>query len=881
MKKSILSIALIVTVIFSAFSASAAFPVKENPRQIPLDVWQEPYMENQFFTVYAPWLRQFHLMSTWEYENGIFGGEACQQIRQVEISPFDSNVMYMGTDTTGLYKTTNGGKSWYSVTNGAPGHCTKGLMCDNLDKDTVYVAYRSIGFFRSKDGGLTWEHLLHDGDTYKVGTRADSIVLDDAGNVYLAASSGIYRLDRKTDELINLTPQFSQYNSTAGPTWYDLDVSPDGQHIYACCIEDKNKTEIKNGIYISHDGGKTWNIKGTDPEKNLVFSPQSVAIHPENDMMIFTSGTFKNTETGKSDSAGLYVSEDGGETFTHRYGHVYENIEEGVQATIKPMCVLMFGPKNEDGVYAFYYSATSSTYPLHVSYDYGYTYEQVYKKRDRIGDKTIREDPFTGKTYTGWSYQAYDPDPNIPGRVIFAASGMYEKSPDGSIKRINSGNSGVATMDIAFSKNGKMFMCTTDVGTHFQESDWNLDLEKGIYPTFREGVDSHFTKAIFDPNDEDHIIVYDGAANGHGKTFGFWQSYTGANTADGLKRCEDSMLPATPHYNSGNISVLEYDPDNPNIIYSSRHCSFDNGKTWVQNTLDGEALYISDISDQNPDLFVGVTPKGENATICVSHDRGKTWEKVMPLGVDDFYDLIIDGKDNTKLWYTKKADFGKIDLVTKQKSTITTLLGHEYFQGIWQNPENPDHMFITNVPGIGSVFKDYKLAESYDNGKNWHVVPGFWSADILGIEWLPGTGKAFVFSMAGLFLYDYNAYADYLSSKIRINFDGQEASYSEQPKITNGRTMVPMRELFEQLGATVNYNNETRLITASKNGIYISLAPGSDKAMINGKEIILDASPYITAKGRTMVPLRFISEALGVGVGWNSETKTVYIKTGA
>ena len=877
MKKRIFSIALACSIILSAFSAGAAFPVKENPREIPLDVYKEPYMENQFFTVYAPWLRNFHLMSTWEYENGIFGGEACQQIRQAEISPFDSNTMYFGTDTCGLYKTTNGGKSWYSITNGAPGHCTKGLMCDVLDKDTLYVAYRSVGFFRSKDGGRTWEHLLADGDTKKVVTRGDTIVSDAAGNMFLAASSGVYRLDRKTDTLVNLTPDFSKYNGLNGPLWYDLDVSPDGQHIYACCIEDKNTTEITNGIYTSHDGGKTWSIKGTDPSKNVVYSPQSVALHPENPMMVFTSGTFKNTETGKSDSAGLYVSEDGGETFTHRYGHVYENLEEGVKASIKPMCVLEFGPKNADGIYPFYYSATSSTYPLHVSYDYGYTYEQVYKKSDRIGDKTIREDPFTGKTYTGWSYQAYDPDPNIPGRVIFAASGMYERSPEGTIKRINSGNSGAAIVDIAFSKSGKMFMCTTDVGTHYQESEWNLDLEKGIYPTFREGVDSHFTKVLFDPNDENHIILYDGASNGKGKYFGIWQSYTGGNTADAFTKCQDSMLPATPPYNGGNIEVLEYDPDNSNIIYGSRHCSFDNGKTWVQNKIGDEVLYISDISDQNPNYFVGVTGTGADTTICVSHDRGKTWEKVMKLGFSNFYQLFIDGVDNTKLWYVKKADFGKIDLDSKQIAKTSTLLGHEYFQGLWQNPKDPNHMLITNVPGIGTLFKDYKLAESTDNGKTWHVVPGLWSADIQGIEWIPNSTQVWVFTMAGIMVYDYQQYWNYLNSKVTITVDDKVVSYSEQPVITNGRVMVPMRELFEQLGATVNYNAETGVISASKNGNYVTLSAGNTKATVNGKEYNMDAAPYITAKGRTMVPLRFASEALSVGVGWDSEARMVYV----
>ena len=92
----------------------------------------------------------------------------------------------------------------------------------------------------------------------------------------------------------------------------------------------------------------------------------------------------------------------------------------------------------------------------------------------------------------------------------------------------------------------------------------------------------------------------------------------------------------------------------------------------------------------------------------------------------------------------------------------------------------------------------------------------------------------------------------------------------------NGRVLVPMRSIFEQLGATVNYNSLNQSIVATKGQTVIRMALGSRNAMVNSLLVTLDR-PARAYYGRTLVPLRFVSEALGANVDYNSNTRTVLI----
>lgn len=96
------------------------------------------------------------------------------------------------------------------------------------------------------------------------------------------------------------------------------------------------------------------------------------------------------------------------------------------------------------------------------------------------------------------------------------------------------------------------------------------------------------------------------------------------------------------------------------------------------------------------------------------------------------------------------------------------------------------------------------------------------------------------------------------------------------PQINSGRTMVPLRFIGESFGATFEYDATTKKISIQFNNSAIQMWIGKETAVVNGKEVQLDVAPYIL-NGRTLVPIRFISEVFGADVVWNPQTKTVLI----
>lgn len=114
------------------------------------------------------------------------------------------------------------------------------------------------------------------------------------------------------------------------------------------------------------------------------------------------------------------------------------------------------------------------------------------------------------------------------------------------------------------------------------------------------------------------------------------------------------------------------------------------------------------------------------------------------------------------------------------------------------------------------------------------------------------------------------------SSAVILTVNGVKQAYDPAPTIVNGRTMVPLRALFESLGAKVDWDNNTRTIKASKGNIKIQLQVDSKTALINGKTIQLEVEPQIV-NGRTMIPLRFVSESFGAQVSWDGRTRTVSV----
>lgn len=116
------------------------------------------------------------------------------------------------------------------------------------------------------------------------------------------------------------------------------------------------------------------------------------------------------------------------------------------------------------------------------------------------------------------------------------------------------------------------------------------------------------------------------------------------------------------------------------------------------------------------------------------------------------------------------------------------------------------------------------------------------------------------------------------ASATSLVVDGVPIQTDVPPVVIDGRTLVPVRALFESLGATVGWNEATQTATATKGETIVSVQIGSTTAHVSGVAKTLDV-PAQTIEGRTMVPARFVAESLGATVAWDNATETVKIST--
>ena len=113
---------------------------------------------------------------------------------------------------------------------------------------------------------------------------------------------------------------------------------------------------------------------------------------------------------------------------------------------------------------------------------------------------------------------------------------------------------------------------------------------------------------------------------------------------------------------------------------------------------------------------------------------------------------------------------------------------------------------------------------------------------------------------------------------IKVMLNDEVLSFDVEPQIIDDRTVMPMRAIFEALGAEVNWDDETRTVTAVKDNTTIKMTIGSKVMYVNDIPIELDVAPLII-NDRTLVPGRAVAESLGADVSWDGETRTVMIRS--
>lgn len=118
-----------------------------------------------------------------------------------------------------------------------------------------------------------------------------------------------------------------------------------------------------------------------------------------------------------------------------------------------------------------------------------------------------------------------------------------------------------------------------------------------------------------------------------------------------------------------------------------------------------------------------------------------------------------------------------------------------------------------------------------------------------------------------------------LARDIYVSVDGQRVYFEgAQPQMMGDHVMVPLRGVFEKMGADVDWQSGDQTILARRGNTRVELRINNNQAYVNGRAVAVQY-PAIVYQGSTMVPIRFISEALGAYVDWDETANTVFIDT--
>lgn len=147
-------------------------------------------------------------------------------------------------------------------------------------------------------------------------------------------------------------------------------------------------------------------------------------------------------------------------------------------------------------------------------------------------------------------------------------------------------------------------------------------------------------------------------------------------------------------------------------------------------------------------------------------------------------------------------------------------------------------------------------------------------------------------TLLAIFVSPVDTYANTLDREVTIHIDGKPVQFNKDlgyPIVENGRTLVPVRIISEDMGYEVKWDNPTQKVTISDANTKIEFKIGDSTALINGKRVPIDTREDANGKvvqvdtkarlinSRTYVPIRFITENFGGTVDWKIQGKTLYV----
>lgn len=424
------------------------------------------------------------------------------------------------------------------------------------------------------------------------------------------------------------------------------------------------------------------------------------------------------------------------------------------------------------------------------------------------------------------------------GRKAFLSSGygVFVMEPDDSIVNYTEGNSGLSNnfpKAAAWDASGNLW-----IGTNY-----------GLDVLMTDGTWGHidsYNSNIY--RDEITAIAIDSAGN---PWVGFDGYGIGYRNAEGVWTRINSFASGLP---SNDVKDLEFDASG-NLWVG----------TWYKTGQDGG---------------VGVL-RTDGTWTTYNEKKGLINDKVNDIGIDNSGTLWVGTEggvsaifsDGTVKEYTENdtgIDFGKVTSVAFDSA------GNPYFG---TSGNTIDTGVGATVGADGSV-----LYWSTESGIVY-LKNGVWTTIREGNESLPTNfvndlafdGDVLYIALAdGIYRNDLDAFIDLDPDVVEIVYRNSKVGFDVAPFIENGTTFVPVRFVVEAMGLTPVWNGEDRTVSIFSSAASIVIYVDTKNVSLNGSTMELLAASRIVS-GRTMVPLRFVSESLGKRVVWDGDTKTVYI----
>lgn len=671
----------------------------------------------------TPWMVNYHLTRAEQVAAGYYGGDCGQLSYTMDISAVNSNNMIIGLDTCGLFKSENGGKNWLDSTNNYNMMGVTDIRFDPDDDSIIYTAacpydsnggtyFKLSGLWKSADGGKSWRQINNfqylKGIFYGYVIQFSDKNDDGKRRIYTAGYS-----------------ETVHYSDDGGETWTDMpglenkgirSITLCGNEVVAC---------TQDGIYSSVDGG-AWEDRSEGLETRKA---NGFAIDPKDAEHRFCV-----------ENASLYESFDSGRNWTK----IHTKAELGITGSMQS--VVFNVPKNDEPA-ILYVTLSQNVWTVRYSLDYGKTFEIP----------VLHGETAYLPNATGYWGEAFRVHPTKGTEFMVSMDGeIYHgiMEEDGKLHMYPSasGLSGVRASDFEFSPDNPndMYIASIDRGVAKLYDTGNGE----NYPlSYNEPFEDQYsirefgektTRAIaIDPRDKNRLLV----------CVGGWSKAVIKESLNG------GLSWVTLPNAEVNTSLIEFNKNNPDIIYAGSLISYNNGASWKKSK-----VAVSAVSPHNPDIVYGMS----SDKVYVSYDCGRNWEEynstTLGIGAQRMH---VDLSEEDKIWLGSYQS--GIYVITKDKvENIGTKNGLVKATGgsslpimdIAQNPNNPKHMLAGGVDHVDKS-RSAGLFESLDGGETWHVVDGVGNTkDIWVIEFHPLKPAAYIGTSSGTYVYEYENYFD-------------------------------------------------------------------------------------------------------------------------